>query len=90
MDRKTLVRAYVVEEFLLGNDEELTSAQSLLETGVLDSTGVVVLLSYLEETFGIEIRDEELVPENLDSIDAIAAFLNRKLVTENAGAASET
>ena len=90
MDRKTLVRAYVVEEFLLGNDEELTSAQSLLETGGLDSTGVVVLLAYLEETFGIEIRDEELVPENLDSIDAIAAFLNRKLVTENAGAASET
>jgi acyl carrier protein len=90
VDRKTLVRAYVVEEFLLGNDAELTSAQSLLETGVLDSTGVVVLLSYLEETFGIEIGDEELVPENLDSIDAIAAFLNRKLALESAGAASET
>jgi acyl carrier protein len=90
MDRKALVRAYVVEEFLLGNDVDLTSAQSLLETGVLDSTGVVELLSYLEETFGIEIGDQELVPANLDSIDKIVAFLDRKLVTENAETAPTT
>lgn len=73
------LRAYILDSFLMSEDETaLEDGQSLLDSGVIDSTGVLELIQYLEETFGIAVDDEELVPENLDSVDNLMAFVGRK------------
>jgi len=73
------VRAYVVENFLFGDDTGLEDNTSFLESGMIDSTGILEVISFLEEVFSIKIMDDELVPENLDSISNIVSFLGRKL-----------
>lgn len=80
---KTQIQNFITERFLLGNAAGLTASQSLLDTGVMDSTGVMELVLFLEETYGCRIADTELTPENLDSIDKIAAFVGRKRKTAN-------
>lgn len=77
-DTRAKVRNYVVQNFLFGQDGDLQDGTSFLEKGILDSTGVLELVSFLEETFLIKIDTEETLPENLDSIDSICAFLERK------------
>jgi acyl carrier protein len=73
------VRDYVVETFLLGADEsELGNEDSFLETGLIDSTGVLELIGFLEERFGVHVADEEMIPENLDSIARVARFVHGK------------
>ena len=72
------IRDYVVENFLFGSEDGLNTSQSLIETGVVDSTGVMELVLFLEETFGITVDDEDLVPDNLDSIDNMKRFVERK------------
>jgi acyl carrier protein len=81
------VRSYIVESFLLGDEGELTASDSLLESGVLDSTGVLELVAFLEQTFRIEVANEDLVPENLDSISNVASFVERKLQGSTPGIA---
>jgi acyl carrier protein len=78
-DIKSEIRRFVVESFLFGEDAGLADDTSFLEKGIVDSTGVLELVAHLEKTYGIKVRDEELIPENLDSIDAIAVFLTKKL-----------
>ena len=70
-----------IREFLHSNfyvDTQLNSDTSLLETGVIDSTGVLEVIGFIEETFGIAVDDEEMLPENLDSIEGIARYVVRK------------
>jgi acyl carrier protein len=75
------LRNFLAENFPLGEDAwQLSPEDSLLDAGVIDSTGVLELISFLESQFGIEISDEELLPENLDSIENILRFLEQKLV----------
>ena len=78
-DPRVLIRQFLAENFLL-SDEEFPHADdaSLLENGVVDSTGVLELIQFLESTFGIEIRDSEAVPANLDSVRSMLAFLATK------------
>ena len=78
---KNELRRFIVENFLFGQDQDLADSTSFLENGIIDSTGVLELVAHLEATYGIKVKDTELVPENLDSIDAVAAFLERKLST---------
>ena len=78
-DYKTQLKDFIVENFLFGNDDGLKDDTSFLEEGIIDSTGVLELVSYLEEQFDISVEDEELIPENLDSIENLNAFLERKL-----------
>jgi len=78
MDIEKQIRAYIVDNFLLGSEGGLTASDSLLETGVVDSTGVIELVAFLEEAYSIEVADEDLVPENLDSIANMTAFVTRK------------
>ncbi len=78
MDIEKHIREYIVENFLLGGGDTLSSSESLLETGVVDSTGVIELVAFLEEAYAIEVADEDLVPENLDSIANMTAFVDRK------------
>ena len=73
------IRTFLSEAFFIGDDpSELPSSGSLIESGIIDSTGVLELVGFLEERYGITINDDELVPENLDSIDNISAFVARK------------
>ncbi len=73
------IREFIAENFLFGPAEEIGNSDSFLESGILDSTGVLQLVDFLEQTYGIKVEDEEFVPENLDSIERIAAYLNAKL-----------
>ncbi|WP_378942212.1 acyl carrier protein [Mesorhizobium sp. ANAO-SY3R2] len=76
---QTDVRAFIVENFLFGDDGvPLAAEQSLIESDLVDSTGVLELVSFLEERFGISLNDADIVPANLDSIARIAAFVMRK------------
>jgi len=72
------VRGYVVDSFLFGNDAKLREDMSFLKSSLMDSTGMLELISYIEQEFGIRIEDAELVPENLDSIDKVVGFIERK------------
>ena len=73
------VRAFVVDNFLFGNADGLKDDSSFLDEGIIDSTGILELVSFLEEEFGIAVEDEELIPENLDSIANVTAYLERKM-----------
>ena len=78
-DLKKQVRDYVVENFLFGDtDVTFSDTDSFMEQGILDSTGILELILFLEETFEIKIEDDELVPENLDSLGNIARFVKEK------------
>ena len=78
MKHESEIRKFISEKYLFGDDNELKNDTSLLEAGIIDSTGVLELISYLEEYFKIKVDDDELVPENLDTIASICAFLDKK------------
>lgn len=78
MNVKKAIREHIVENYLFGKDDELSDDTSFLEEGILDSTGVLQLVFHLEDTYNIKVEDDEMLPENLDSINAICAFLERK------------
>jgi len=78
-DYKQNIRKFVVDNFLFGQAGNLKDETSFLDGGIIDSTGVLELAMHIETTYGIKVKDDELVPENLDSINAIAAFLEKKL-----------
>jgi acyl carrier protein len=73
------VREFVVENFLFGDSGRLSEDTSFLKSGVLDSTGVLELIGYLEEAFGITVEDDEVIPENLDSLRNVSNFVESKL-----------
>jgi acyl carrier protein len=64
---------------MLENPDDLVDDESMLEKGIIDSTGVLELVAFIESTFEIKVEDEELIPENLDSIKNIVSFLGKKL-----------
>jgi len=72
------VRTYIIDNFLLGAGDHLQDGTQLMETGILDSTGVMELVSFLESAFDVVIAEEEIIPENLNSLDNISAFIVRK------------
>ncbi len=77
-----IIMNYIKENFIAGRSVrvELTPEISLLESGIMDSTGILELVLFLEEQFSMKIEDEDITPENLDSINNIVAFLNKKQV----------
>ena len=77
-DIKQDIRTFIVETFLFGQDSNLTNETSFLEQGIVDSTGVLELVAHLEKTYDLKVKDEELIPDNLDSINAISDFLAKK------------
>lgn len=79
MQTERQIRQFILSSFLFTDDEsKLRSDDSLLEQGIMDSTGVLELVAFLESQFGIAVADSELVPENLDSVVRIMAFVSRK------------
>ena len=79
MDYIEDINKFIIDNFLFGDDTTLATDASLLENGIIDSTGVLELISFLEETYEITIEDDEMIPDNLDSIDNINRFLNKKV-----------
>jgi acyl carrier protein len=78
-DVTTEIRAYIVERFLFGKQSErLTNSASFMEQHLVDSTGILEVVMFIESRYGIKVADEEMIPENLDSIERIAAFVRRK------------
>ena len=72
------VKHFVVENFLFGDSSPLEDDTSFLESGIIDSTGILELIEFLEQTYDIKVEDEELIPENLDSLQNVVTFLERK------------
>ncbi len=79
MDRRAELREFIIDNFMMGREPgELTDTASLLELGIIDSTGVLELVGFLEEKYSIQVEDSELVPDNLDSIDNLLKYLENK------------
>ena len=77
---QTEIRQFVVENFLFGqSDKQVSDSQSFLESGIIDSTGVLEVVMFLESNFGLKVEDRELLPENIDSVDNQVAFVLGKL-----------
>ncbi len=73
------LRAYILETFLFTDKApSLNNDDSLMAKGIIDSTGILELVSFIQDTFHVRIEDHEMVPENLDSIDKIVAFVTQK------------
>jgi len=79
VDVKEKIKAFVINNFLLGvGSNTLNDNDSFLEKGIIDSTGVLELVSFIEETFDFRVEDEELIPDNLDSLDKLTSYIRRK------------
>jgi acyl carrier protein len=74
------IRKFIGQNFLFGQGVDgLRGRDSFMEKGIVDSTGVLELIAFLEQQFGVAVQDDELVPENLDSVDSVVGFVGRKL-----------
>jgi len=82
MELKKQVRDFVTANFYVADPASLEDRTSLLDHGIIDSTGVLEVIMFVESTFGITVEDSEMLPENLDSIERIAAFVARKTQPE--------
>ena len=78
-DLKKQIRTFIVENFLFGDANGLKDDSSFLDDGIMDSTGVLELVTFLEEEFSVTVEDEDLIPENLDSINNVTAYLEKKM-----------
>jgi acyl carrier protein len=78
MDVLETVKDYVVENFLFGDDSRIGPDTEFLGNGILDSTGMLELVGFLEEKFGIRIEDNELVPDNTNSLEKISLYISKK------------
>lgn len=76
---QTQVRDFILENYLFTNDASaLGPDESLLDRGIVDSTGMLEIIMFIEDELGVQVEDEEMIPENLDSVNRIAAFVGRK------------
>lgn len=80
MDHKRQIKEFVLKNYLFTEDESaLSDSESLIRNGTIDSTGMLELIAHLEKTWSIKVADVEMIPANFESIDAIGAFVARKL-----------
>ena len=79
MSIEVKVRGFILDNFLFTDDQSaLSNNDSLLEKGLVDSTGILEIITFIEEEFSLQVDDDEMVPENLDSVDNIIAFIAKK------------
>ena len=77
-DPKEIIRKFLLDNFMMGGDVEIGDDTSFMENHILDSTGFIELITYIEETFHVVVDDEEMLPENFDSLVNIAGYLAGK------------
>ena len=75
MSYSSIVREFIVENFLFGENEQLDDQVSFFDSGIVDSTGILEIVTFLEERFDVKIEDTELIPENFSSISTIDQYL---------------
>ena len=86
---KQRIRAFIIDNYMYGSSpDELDDEVSFLEAGIIDSTGVMELILFLEEEFGVHVEDAEMVPDNLDSVNRLCQYLERKGVSASAASAN--
>jgi len=79
LEIKEKIKGFIVENFLFGSDDSsIGDDDSFLESGIIDSTGVLEVVGFIEDEFGIEVLDEELVPDNFDSLSKLVAYVAKK------------
>ena len=78
MDYTNEIRDFVVSNFLFGEAGQLQDDTSFMENDIVDSTGIMELVMFLESKFGVKIQPEEVIPENLDSVNRVSQFVARK------------
>lgn len=79
MSNEEALRNYILENYLFTDDQSaLSNSDSFMEKGIIDSTGILEVIFFLEDELGVMVEDEEMIPENLDSVDNIVAFVNAK------------
>ena len=79
METREKLRQYIIENFLFGNENaSLDDGESFLESGIIDSTGILEVVGFLEDEFGFEVTDDELVPDNFDSVDKLVTYVEKK------------
>lgn len=78
MEHLELIHNFIIENLLFGDDDGLSDDMSFIENGIVDSTGILELVAFIEDTFGITVEDEELTPENLDSVKNVVQYLEQK------------
>jgi len=77
---KDQIRTYIMDNILLGSaDQSIADDDSFLEKGIIDSTGILELVAFVEDEFNIEVGDEELIPDNFDSIEKLAVYTRGKI-----------
>ena len=77
---KDQIRTYIMDNILLGSaDQSIADDDSFLEKGIIDSTGILELVAFVEDEFDIEVGDEELIPDNFDSIEKLAVYTQGKI-----------
>ncbi len=80
MDINQEIRQFIQNNFLFGTcEQEFDDDDSFMENGIIDSTGVLELVSFVEERFGVEVQDDELIPDNLDSVNKLTEYVTRKI-----------
>lgn len=79
MSQINAVKEFIIENFLFGEEAQLELDTDFFDKGIIDSTGVIELVSFIEEKFDISVEDDELIPENLSSLKKIDVFLQKKL-----------
>ena len=84
-DEAIKIREFVIENFLFGDDAGLTDSTSFRAEGIVDSTGVLELVAFLETEFGVHVEGNEFVPDNLDSIEKTSLFVTGKLGAKSVG-----
>jgi len=82
MNVQNQIRDYIKENILFGDGEKLDENVSFQESGILDSTGFLELITFVEQEFGVDIADDELVPENFDTLKKMSTFVEQKLASK--------
>lgn len=81
VNTKELIRQFVVDTFMFGDEGDLADEDSLIASGIMDSTGVLELVTFIEEKFAFKMNDVEMTPENLDGIHRIVTFIESRQST---------
>jgi len=75
---KQQVRQFILDNFMMGSASEIPDEASFMDHHIIDSTGFLELISFIEESFGIQVDDDDMVPENLDSLNNIERYIQKK------------
>lgn len=73
------IRTFIVDNFLFGDAGNLNNDSSFIKEGIVDSTGILQLVAFIQEQYRVVVEDEDLIPENLDSVNKVAAFVEGKM-----------